>query len=85
MSSEEAAGRVRRVVTGVNEHGRSYIVSDGLAPNTFQSPDVEGFGSSVAWHAPAGPVSNDGDHDTAARRHHHPDGPEPRRGHLPHR
>lgn len=66
MNSHEPAGRVRRVVTGVNAHGRSYVVSDGLAPNTFQSPDVEGFGSSVAWYSPAGPVSNDGDHDTAA-------------------
>lgn len=66
MSTHEPAGRVRRVVTGVNADGRSYVVSDGLAPNTFQSPDVEGFGSSVAWYSPPGPVSNDGDADTAA-------------------
>jgi len=64
--SQDGAGRVRRVVTGVGEQGRSRIVSDGLAPNTFRSPDVEGFASSVAWFSPAGPVSNDGDHDTAA-------------------
>jgi hypothetical protein len=59
-------GGVRRVVTGVNGRGRSYVVSDGLAPNTFRSPDVEGFGAAVAWFTPPGPVSNEGADDAAA-------------------
>lgn len=66
MNADNGVGRVRRVVTGVNEAGRSYIVSDGLAPNAFLSADVEGFGASVAWYSPAGPLTNDGAADTAA-------------------
>lgn len=66
MSTELGVGLVRRVVTGVNDHGRSYVVSDGLAPNRFQSPEVAGFGSSVVWYSPDGPVSNEGAIDTAA-------------------
>jgi hypothetical protein len=66
MTTQNGVGRVRRVVTGVDDAGRSFIVSDSLAPNAFLSPDVPGFGSSVAWYSPAGPVSNEGAHDTAA-------------------
>ena len=49
---ENGAGRtarVRRVVTGVDERGRSYVVSDGEAPNVFRSPTVSGFGAAQVW------------------------------------
>jgi hypothetical protein len=66
---ENGAGRtarVRRVVTGVDEHGRSYVVSDGEAPNVFRSPTVAGFGAAQVWTTTPGPVSNEGAHDPAA-------------------
>ena len=67
MTAEHnGVGAVRRVVTGVNGGGRSYVVSDGLAPNTFRSPDVDGFGAAVAWFTTPGPVSNEGADDAAA-------------------
>jgi hypothetical protein len=51
---------VRRVVTGVDERGRSFVASDGAAPNVFRSPSVPGFGASQVWATAPGPVSNDG-------------------------
>jgi hypothetical protein len=57
--------RVRRVVTGVDELGRSYIVSDGEAPNAFRSPTVPGFGAAQVWTTTPGPVSNEGAVDPA--------------------
>ena len=66
---ENGAGRtarVRRVVTGVDERGRSYVVSDGEAPNVFRSPTVSGFGAAQVWTTPPGPVSNEGTTDPAA-------------------
>jgi hypothetical protein len=65
---ENGAGRtarVRRVVTGVDERGRSYVVSDGDAPNVFRSPTVSGFGAAQVWTTPPGPVSNEGAADQA--------------------
>jgi hypothetical protein len=65
---ENGAGRtarVRRVVTGVDERGRSYVVSDGEAPNVFRSPTVSGFGAAQVWTTPPGPVSNEGAADQA--------------------
>ena len=67
---ENGAGRtarVRRVVTGVDERGRSYVVSDGEAPNVFRSPTVPGFGAAQVWTTPPGPVSNEGAADSAAK------------------
>jgi mannose-6-phosphate isomerase-like protein (cupin superfamily) len=66
---ENGAGRtarVRRVVTGVDGHGRSYVVSDGEAPNVFRSPNVPGFGAAQVWTTEPGPVSNEGSTDRAA-------------------
>src|SRR4051794_28903816 len=58
--------RVRRVVTGVDGHGRSYVLSDGEAPNVFRSPNVPGFGAAQVWATEPGPVSNEGSTDPAA-------------------
>jgi hypothetical protein len=57
--------RVRRVVTGVDERGRSYVVSDGEAPNVFRSLTVPGFGAAQVWTTAPGPVSNEGANDPA--------------------
>jgi mannose-6-phosphate isomerase-like protein (cupin superfamily) len=57
--------RVRRVVTGVDGSGRSYVVSDGEAPNVFRSPTVPGFGAAQVWATTPGPVSNAGATDAA--------------------
>jgi len=58
--------RVRRVVTGVDEHGRSVVLSDGDAPNVFRSPTVPGFGAAQVWTTAPGAVSNEGTADAAA-------------------
>jgi len=41
--------QVRRVVTGHDDRGRAVILLDDIAPNTFHSPTVPGFGASVPW------------------------------------
>lgn len=69
MSGSDGAERtavIRRVVTGTDEDGRSVILSDEAAPNSFRSDTVPGFGAAQIWHALPGPVSNDGDEDPAA-------------------
>ena len=54
-------GKVRRIVTGVNAAGRSYIVSDTLLPKAAVAP-----GAPVRaglWTTDAAPSSNKGTHD----------------------
>jgi hypothetical protein len=54
-------GKVRRIVTGVNAAGRSYIVSDTLLPTAAVAP-----GAPVRaglWTTEAAPSSNKGTHD----------------------
>ena len=54
-------GKVRRIVTGVNAAGRSYIVSDTLLPTAAVAP-----GAPVRaglWTTEAAPSSNKGIHD----------------------
>jgi hypothetical protein len=53
------------VVTGLNERGRSVVLSDGFAPNVFRSPVVDGLGAAQVWATEPGPVSNQGTHDPA--------------------
>jgi hypothetical protein len=56
-------GKVRRIVTGVNEAGRSYILSDTRLPTTAVSP-----GEPVRvglWATDSAPASNRGTHDPA--------------------
>lgn len=55
----------RRVVTGHDRDGRSIIVTDSPAPNTWRSDEVDGLGASVAWSTDPGPVDNDGAADPA--------------------
>ena len=41
--------RIRRVITGHDDHGRAVILADDIAPNTFASPTIPGFGATVPW------------------------------------
>ena len=57
---------VRRVVTGHDDQGRAVILYDDIdAPNTFTSETIPGFGATVAWFTPAGPVDHVTDEDPA--------------------
>jgi hypothetical protein len=60
------AGVVRRVVTGIDERGRSYVIRDGAAPNRHSSPSVTGFGAANLWHTVPGPVVNAGAQDNGS-------------------
>jgi mannose-6-phosphate isomerase-like protein (cupin superfamily) len=62
----DRTGRVRRVVTGNDTLGRSYVVSDGPSPNTHRSASVPGFGAAQVWATPPGPVDNSGEFDPAS-------------------
>lgn len=63
--SARRTGRVRRVVTGNDGTGKSYIVTDGEAPHVFASKYVDGFGAAHVWYTEAGPVDNSGEFDPA--------------------
>jgi quercetin dioxygenase-like cupin family protein len=62
------AGRkpLHRVVTGHDDEGRAVILFDDAdAPNSFASDSIPGFGASVVWFTPAGPVDHATDEDPA--------------------
>lgn len=44
---------IRRVVTGLDEDGRSTVVSDQSAPRTHDFVAIPGFSNTVAWAMPA--------------------------------
>lgn len=56
---------VRRVVTGHDDNGRAIILSDGPAPNAFESDTIPGFGATVPWLTAAGPIDHVSDADPA--------------------
>lgn len=56
---------VRRVVTGHDHDGRANILFDGVAPNSFASEAIPGFGATVAWYTPSGPIDYASDLDPA--------------------
>lgn len=64
--SDDHTGQVRRVVTGNDAQGRSYIVSDGQSPNWFSSLNAPGFGAAHVWITQPGPIDNSGDFDPAS-------------------
>ena len=60
-------GRTRRIVTGTNAEGRSYFVSDGIAPHRYQSehsPNV----AQVMWATDTMPAVVNGDDPATADR-----------------
>ena len=63
-------GRIRRVVTGHDENGKSIVVSDGFAPAVRTTPTRPGHYSTEIWRtagAPA-PVGNEPDPTTGPRQ-----------------
>lgn len=63
-------GRIRRVVTGHDEHGKSIVVYDSFAPAVRTSPARPGHYSTEIWRtegAPA-PVGNEPDPTTGPRQ-----------------
>ena len=65
-NAADRSGRVRRVVTASDAHGRSYVLSDGESPNAHRSPTVPGFGAAHVWATRPGPVDNSGEFDPAS-------------------
>lgn len=57
---------VRRIVTGHDDEGRAIILSDGPAPNHFESDVIPGFGATVPWLTRAGGIDHVTDRDPAA-------------------
>ena len=53
--------KIRRVITGHDNQGRSKVLIDETASNVISSRP--GAQSSVIWSSAGFPVSNDGDHD----------------------
>jgi len=59
--------RVRRVVTGHDEKGRSCFLMDGLAPNVKEMASMPGVALTDLWETTGSPASNEGSADAAAR------------------
>lgn len=62
--------KVRRVVTGHNDRGRSVFVSDGMATNVKVMESMPGLALTDLWETTAAPASNAGNADAAARPVH---------------
>src|SRR5699024_11495990 len=60
-----ARAAVRRVVTGHDDEGKAIILYDGDAPNSFESPNIPGFGATVPWWTPADGIDHVSDDDLA--------------------
>ncbi|MGO1543476.1 MAG: cupin domain-containing protein [Gulosibacter sp.] len=60
-----ARNPVRRVVTGHDDQGRAIILSDGDAPNHFESPAISGFGATVPWFTRKDAIDHVSDEDQA--------------------
>lgn len=61
------AWRVRRVVTGRDEDGRSMFLTDGLAPNVKEMASMPGLALTDVWETTSAPASNAGNQDAADR------------------
>lgn len=59
--------KVRRVVTGQNEQGRSTILFDGLAGNTKEMESMPGVALTDLWETLSAPARNEGALDAADR------------------
>jgi len=62
--------RVRRVLTGHDQEGKSTIIADGLAPNMKEMPSFPGLALTDLWETTSAPADNDGHADAAARTIH---------------
>lgn len=59
--------RVRRVVTGHDAKGRSFLLSDGLAPNVKEMASMPGLALTDLWETDGAPARNEGAADNADR------------------
>jgi len=62
--------RVRRVLTGHDDQGRSTFIADGPAPNVKEMSAMPGLALTDLWETSGAPASNAGDKDAAARPVH---------------
>jgi mannose-6-phosphate isomerase-like protein (cupin superfamily) len=62
--------RVRRVLTGHDEQGRSTFIADGPAPNVKEMSAMPGLALTDLWETKGAPASNAGDGDAADRPVH---------------
>ena len=58
--------RIRRVVTGHDNSGKSTFISDGLAPNILEMASMPGVALTDLWRTDRSPASNAGVADAAA-------------------
>ena len=61
------AKKIRRVVTGHNEEGKSLIISDDSSPHVLALPGVEDFALTNLWVTDGSPAANADHGDPACR------------------
>lgn len=59
--------RIRRVVTGHDNQGRSTFIQDSLAPNIKEMESMPGVALTDLWETTTAPANNTGVEDAAAR------------------
>ncbi len=59
--------KVRRVVTGHDQDGKSIVLMDGDAPNVKEMASMPGLALTDLWETTTAPASNAGNADAAAR------------------
>jgi mannose-6-phosphate isomerase-like protein (cupin superfamily) len=59
--------KVRRVVTGLDDNGKSTFLIDGVAGNVKEMESMPGLALTDLWETTAAPASNAGKADAAAR------------------
>jgi len=59
--------RVRRVLTGHDDEGKSIILADGLAPNVKEMAAMPGLALTDLWETKGAPARNEGSTDNADR------------------
>ena len=62
--------RVRRVLTGHDDQGRSIFIADGPAPNVKEMSAMPGLALTDLWETKGAPASNAGEGDAADRPVH---------------
>jgi mannose-6-phosphate isomerase-like protein (cupin superfamily) len=60
--------KIRRVLTGHDNNGKSIIMTDGIASNVLEMASMPGLALTDLWETKGAPASNDGNADAAARK-----------------
>ncbi|MFP6733531.1 MAG: cupin domain-containing protein [Rhodospirillales bacterium] len=61
------AEKIRRVVTGHNEDGKSVFIMDGIAPAVMEMESMPGLALTDLWQTSGAPANNSGQADAADR------------------